>query len=76
MPVSDDELFVLSRRMCESKFGIQSPKELDIVKKKQLAVYLRNFYHASNGQLARMTGLPIEIINDMYPMSAKSSGAK
>lgn len=70
--VSDDELFVLSRDLCESKFATRQPKELTAQQKMEYAIDLRNRYHASNGQLARLTTLSLQEINRLYPLSAKS----
>ena len=69
--VSDDEMFLLSRQLCERQFGIKSPRELSEQQKKELAVVLRNQYHASNGQLCRYTGLSRNVINTLYPLTAK-----
>ena len=69
--LSDDEIFLLSRDMCESLFGTRQPKELSLPKKKELAVQLRNQYHASNGQLARLTSLSQQEVNELYPLTAK-----
>ena len=69
--LSDDELFPLSRNLCEKRFGTRQPKELALQQKKALAMALRNQYHASNGQLARLTTLSQQEVNDMYPLTPK-----
>ena len=69
--LSDDELFQLTCSMCKLRYGVQSVKELSDNQKKEMAITLRNQYHASNGQMARLTGLPLQVINQMYPLSAK-----
>lgn len=69
--LSDDELFQLTCSMCKSRYGVQSVKELSDNQKKEMAITLRNQYHASNGQMARLTGLSLHVVNQMYPLSAK-----
>lgn len=69
--LSDEEMFILSRDLCGSLFGTRQPKDLQRQQKKELAMALRNQYHASNGQLARLTTLPQQEINEMYPLTAK-----
>lgn len=69
--VSDDEMFLLSRQMCERQFGVKTPQELPESQQKELAVLLRNRYHASNGQLCRLTGLSKSKVDTLYPLSAK-----
>ena len=69
--VSDDELFILSRDLCEKLYGTRQPKDLSHIQKKEFAVSLRQQYHASNGQLARLTTLDQSFVNDLYPLTAK-----
>lgn len=69
--LSDDELFILSRDLCERMFGTRKPQELDESQKKEFAMTLRNQYHAGNKQLARLSTLPQDKVNDMYPLTAK-----
>ena len=69
--LSDDELFVLSRDMCESMYRTRQPKDLSVVQKKEFAARLRQQYHASNGQLARLTTLDQFLVNELYPLTAK-----
>lgn len=69
--LTDDEMFRQSRVLCKSMFGMEKPQELDGMQKKELAMSLRNKYHASNGQLARFTNLPLMEVNQMYPLTAK-----
>ena len=69
---SDDELFVVTMRLCESHFGTKGASELTETQKQQLAVLLKNDWHASNGQLARLTKLPLQTVNDLFPLTAKA----
>lgn len=69
--LSDDEIYVVSCRLRERMFGVKTLDELLPSHKKELAVELKNKYNASNGQIARMSGLSIADVNAMYPLSAK-----
>lgn len=69
--LSDDELFVLSRNLCETMFRSRQPKELTHQQKKEFVVALRNQYHASNGQLARLSSLSQSEVDEMYPLTSK-----
>ena len=69
--LSDDELFIPSRDLCERLFGTRQPKELTYQQKKEYVMALRKAYGASNGQLARLGSLPLADVNTMYPLSAK-----
>lgn len=40
--------------------------------RKRLAVLLKNNYYASNGQLSRLTGLPLSEVNQLFPLTAKT----
>lgn len=69
--LSDDELFLLSRDLCENMFGTRQPKELTTEQKKEYVMAMRNQYHASNKQLARLTTLSQAEVDEMYPLSAR-----
>ena len=71
--LSDDELFVVTMRLCESRFNMKGAKDLTEQQKKQLAVILKNEWYASNGQTARLTQLPLQIVNALFPLTAKPS---
>ena len=74
--LSDDEMFIQSRQICETEYGVKKPELLGDAQKKELAVTLRNRYHASNGQIARFTSLSLLEVNKLYPLSAKSAAEK
>jgi len=69
--LSDDELFILSRDLCESLYRTRQPKDLSDVQKKEFAARLRQLYHTSNSQLARLTTLDPILVNELYPLTAK-----
>lgn len=69
--MSDDELYKTTMQLCRTMFGKQSPQDLDEQQRKEMAVRLKTRYYASNGQLARFTGLAITTINTLFPLSAK-----
>ena len=69
--LSDDELFVITKRLCEQQFGMKGTESLTEQQKKQLAVLLKNDWYASNGQAARLTRLPLETVNALFPLTAK-----
>lgn len=72
---SDDELFVLSRRLCEKRYAVSSPEDLPDKQKKELAIALRNLYHATNSQLARLTTLDLAEIHILFPSAKTASNA-
>lgn len=70
--LSDDELFIVTMRLCKSRFGANGTKELTGPQRKQLAVLLKNDWCASNGQLARLAQLPLQEVNALFPLTAKA----
>ena len=69
--LSDDELYVVTMRLCESRFNTKGAKDLTEQQKKQLAVILKNEWYASNGQTARLAQLPLQTVNALFPLTAK-----
>ena len=69
--LSDDELFVRTRQLCHDKYRSDSPQNLSDYQKKELAVYLKKKYAASNKQISRLCALSLSITNQMFPLSAK-----
>lgn len=70
--INDDEMFALSRTLCRSMFKVNSPKDLSEEDKKRLALKLKSEYGASNGQAARCSNLQLSVVNQMFPLSARS----
>ena len=69
--LNDEELLSLTFKLCRSLFRTQTPKELSLENKKQLALKLKNEYGASNGQVSRCSNLPLPVVNAMFPLAAK-----
>ena len=69
--LSDDELFIVTMRICENHFCKKSTRELSEQEKKKLAVKLKNDWYASNAQIARLSGLSPDKVNAIFPLSAK-----
>ena len=70
--LNDEELLSLTFKLCRSLFRTQTPKELSLENKKRLALKLKNEYGASNGQVARCSNLAPAIVNEMFPLAAKT----
>lgn len=68
--LTDDDLLPVSLRLCKEEFGARGPSFLTEEQKYALAKRLKYDYHASNGQVARFTGLPVRTIDALFPMSA------
>ena len=69
--LSDDELYVVTMRICEDRFNKKGNDELTDQQRKQLAVTLKNDWYASNAQAARLSGLSPDIVNSLFPLAAK-----
>ena len=67
--LSDDELYPIVFKMCRERLKAQKPSELNIAGQKQLALWLKQEYHAGNKQIARMTRLPLSDVDGMFPLS-------
>lgn len=71
---SDDELYITTMRICEDQFNKKGNQNLTDKEKMNLAVTLKNNWYASNAQVARLSGLPIDTVNALFPMAAKPKG--
>lgn len=69
--LSDDELFKVTMRICDNHFGKKGTKELTDRERKELSVMLKNDWHASNAQIARLSGLSLNAVNVLFPLAAK-----
>ena len=74
--LTDDEMLSVSLRLCKQRFGQKGPSRLTEQQKHELAKQLKYDYFASNGQLARFTGLPLTTVNTLFPLSAKPRASK
>lgn len=70
--LADEELFPIMFRLCREQFKADKPALLEMPDRKRLAVLLKNNYYASNGQLSRLTGLPLSEVNQLFPLTAKT----
>ena len=69
--LSDDELYMVTMRLCENQFNKKGVKELTEQERRKLAVTLKNDWYASNAQVARLSSLPVTTVNDLFPLAAK-----
>ena len=76
LSLTDDEILTVSLRICKQQFGQNGPSKLTEGQKHGLAKRLKYDYHASNGQLARFTGLPLATVNALFPLSANPPSSK
>lgn len=68
---NDDELYPVIFKLIRQEFRVEKLSDLDVQGKKKLAVLIKNRYAASNGQIARLVGLPLKEVNPLFPMVAK-----
>ncbi len=66
----DEELIPKIYQLCRDRFRADSLSSLDSRSKKQLAVIVKNTYHSSNKQIARLVKLPIADVNSLFPLAA------
>lgn len=71
--LTDDEVISITFRLCKEDFGAKGPSSLTEQQKNSLAIRLKNDYYASNGQIARSTGLQPRTVDNLFPLSAPSS---
>ena len=69
---ADDELYIVTTRLCENEFGRKNTKEMTELEQKKLAVMLKNDWYASNAQAARLSGLNPKIVDELFPLAAKN----
>ena len=74
--LADDDILAVSLQLCKKEFGVKGPSHLTESQKYDLAKKLKYDYYASNGQLARFTGLPPQTVNSLFPLSTKNSSSK
>ena len=67
--LSDEEMWPLVFRLCQEKFQADKPSLMEGADKKKLAILLKNRYHSSNKQLARLTGVPLKEVDAMFPLA-------
>lgn len=67
--LNDEEMWPIVFTLCREKFRAEKPTLLELTDKKQLALVLKNKYHSSNKQLARLTGLSLKDVDAMFPLA-------
>lgn len=70
--LNDDELFVTAQKLARSEFGSDGVQGLSVHQRKELAIILKNKWCASNAQVARMAQLELSVVDEMFPLAAKS----
>ena len=65
--LTDDELFIVSVKFAESKYGCRQLTLLNPEQKIQLAKELHFKYNASNQQIRRLLRLDIRILSELFP---------
>ncbi|MBR5257032.1 MAG: hypothetical protein IKV62_09710 [Bacteroidales bacterium] len=72
----DDDILSISLQICKKEFGVKGPSYLTETQKYALAKKLKYDYYASNGQIARFTGLLPKAVDALFPLAAKPSSSK
>ena len=72
----DDDILAVSLQLCKKEYGVKGPSYLTENQKYDLAKKLKYDYYASNGQVARFTGLPPRTVDALFPLAAKNSSSK
>ena len=67
--LSDEELLPVCLRICRDLSGQSRVKELTSEQTVQLCKQLKYGYDASNGQIARLTGIDKDTVNAFFPLS-------
>lgn len=71
--VTDEEVSMVALRCCKKEYGAESVRLLTLQQKSSLVRTLKYEYGASNRQLSRCTGIPLALIDEMFPGTAPSS---
>ena len=69
--LNDDELRPVVIAMSKKEFGEDMLFKLTLQQKKELAVKVKNQYHSSNKQLARIIRLQLAEVDALFPLAAK-----
>ena len=69
--VCDEELLPLVMDLSRKTFQEAGVFQLNARQKKELAVLVKNKYHSSNKQLARVIKIPLSEVDAMFPLRAK-----
>lgn len=69
--LNDDEILNRIFKKCRERFGKSGPSQLDLEQRRILAVEVRREYYATNAQLCRCLSLTPDIVDRLFPLSAK-----
>lgn len=69
--LDDMELWNMAVKLCRDVYKTQLPKDLGDLDRTRLLATLKYQYHASNSQLARCLRISPDLINAIFPLSAK-----
>lgn len=69
--LNDDEILNRVFKKCRERFGKSGPSQLDLEQRRILAVEVRREYYATNAQLCRCLSLTPDIVDRLFPLSAK-----
>lgn len=70
--LADEELIPVVYAYCKKQLKVERPGVLDKAGRQKLAIFLKNDYYASNGQIARVAGIPLSEVNALFPLVAKA----
>lgn len=70
--LADEELTQVVWGYCKKQLKVEKPGILDKIGRQKLAIMLKNDYYASNGQIARVAGIPLTEVNALFPLVAKA----
>ncbi len=68
--VPDEEMLRILWKYCREEWGVKGMKQLSPAQRLELAKYMKYTYRSSNGQIARITQLSRQDVDDMFPLSA------
>ena len=65
--LTDEEVYLIAVKNCKRNFNTDSPRLLPQQRKIELIRTLKFDYGANNKQLSRCTGIPVSLIEEMFP---------
>lgn len=69
--LNDDEILNRVFKKCRDRFGKSAPSQLSLEQRRILAVEVRREYYATNAQLCCCLSLPPDMVDRLFPLSAK-----
>lgn len=65
--LTDNELFDAVRALCRTRFDLAKPSLLGADAKIQVALQMKQSWHASNGQIRRILKLDDRVVKELFP---------